>query len=242
MRSGPDGGAYEALSVINKLLTDGPSYQDLLFHFLGDRVVGPQEIRTKGFQCHHLPNPYVAASVLRKSDIFVDPSYSLVGRSMALEAMASGCACIMAKNRRRELSIKEFEGAVFFEPGDPEDLYRKLRILLDHSSLRLKLQKSAPNLPDCVDIYKSAAEMLALIKDIDEIPSLPSLDSPQFLKTKLAILDEEMEAFSSREHRLLFLEEELEKTRKTFQSCIGEYAIQKAQIERLEAKLGEKRG
>lgn len=239
MRSGPDGGAYEALSVINKLLTDGPSYQGLLFHFLGDRVVGPQEVRTRQFQCHHLPCPRVAASVLRKSDIFVDPTPSLVGRSMALEAMASGCACIMARNGRPEFSLKEFESAILFEQGDPQDLYQKLKILLDDSRLRVRLQKSAPNLPGCYDIYKSAAEMLALIKDIDEIPSLPSLDSPQYLKTKLAILDEEMEAFSSREHRLVFLEEQLEKARKTFQSYLGEYVLQKAQIERLEAKLGE---
>ena len=236
--SGPEVGTHEALSVINKLLTEGPPYQDLFFHFLGDRVVGRQEVRTEKFQCHTPPSSREAASVLRKSDIFVDPGHAFVGPGMVLEAMSCGCACIVARNRRPELPLKEFENVTFFEPGDPEDLYQKLKILLEHSSLRLKLQESAPNLPECFDIYQSAAEMLALIKDVDRIPALPPLDGPQFLKTKLVIVDEEIEAFSSREHRLVFLEGELEKTRKTFQSYLGQYALQEAHIDQLEAKLG----
>lgn len=89
--------------------------------------------------CHFEPATRNVAEWLRAIDIFVLPSLSEALSNSLMEAMACGC-CVAASRvgGNPELVAHERTG-LLFRPGDPADLARCLRLLIDQGSLREKL-------------------------------------------------------------------------------------------------------
>jgi glycosyltransferase involved in cell wall biosynthesis len=80
---------------------------------------------------------------LRAMDIFVLPSHSESFSNALLEAMACGCCVIGSRIGGTPELISEGETGLLFEPGDLDELARKLRLAMDDESVRTRLAGAA---------------------------------------------------------------------------------------------------
>ncbi len=80
---------------------------------------------------------------LRGVDIFVLPSHSESFSNALLEAMACGCCVIGSRVGGTPELIAEGQSGLLFEPGDVDDLARKLRLAIEDRSLRERLGAAA---------------------------------------------------------------------------------------------------
>jgi len=70
--------------------------------------------------------------ILSKTDIFVMPSYSEGLSNAIMEAMASGCACVVSRVGGNLFLIQEGETGLCFKPGDRDTLREHVRFLIEH--------------------------------------------------------------------------------------------------------------
>ena len=116
------------------VLGDGPLRDDL------DRLSSELGVRSHVvFQ----PGSSNVERWLRATDIFVLPSYSESFSNALLEAMACGCCVIGSRVGGTPELIHEGETGLLFEPGDPDELARKLQLALDDASLRTRVAAAA---------------------------------------------------------------------------------------------------
>ncbi|MFH0770848.1 MAG: glycosyltransferase [Candidatus Peregrinibacteria bacterium] len=81
--------------------------------------------------------------LIRKTDIFVLPSYSEGLSNALMEAMASGCACIASDTGGNRFLIKNGVSGFLFPPGDREALTAHIRRLIADSAKRRALGEGA---------------------------------------------------------------------------------------------------
>lgn len=116
------------------ILGDGPLRDDL------DRLSGELGVRGRViFQ----PGSSNVEGWLCATDIFVLPSHSESFSNALLEAMACGCCVIGSRVGGTPELIHEGKTGLLFEPGDPDELARKLRLAMDDAPLRTSLAAAA---------------------------------------------------------------------------------------------------
>jgi L-malate glycosyltransferase len=93
-------------------------------------------------QCAFQPAVSDVASWLKSIDIFVLPSISEALSNSLMEAMACGCACIASRTGGNPELIRDGETGLLFEPGNSEDLARKIHRLSHDSDLRSRLAQA----------------------------------------------------------------------------------------------------
>lgn len=81
--------------------------------------------------------------ILKKTDIFVLPSYSEGLSNALMEAMSSGCACIASEVGGNRFLIENGISGFLFPPGDRAMLQSHIRRLIDDPAKRQSLAKSA---------------------------------------------------------------------------------------------------
>lgn len=183
-------GFYEGITAINRLLAYTPSPEKYFFHFFGKREVLVHEINTEKYKSHGVVDRTQAAGIMRNSDIFIDPSHFQGFGLTALEAMSSGCACIMPCKGGGNDFVTHLENALFFNGGDVDHLFQRLQLLVDCVSFRKKLQKNGPSsLSKKFSIYNSVKQYMDIIKNWELLPELPDFDSIEFLKYRLIVVE-----------------------------------------------------
>jgi L-malate glycosyltransferase len=93
-------------------------------------------------QCVFQPAVSNVASWLKSIDIFVLPSISEALSNSLMEAMACGCACIASRTGGNPELIRDGETGLLFEPGNSQDLAKKLDSLMNDPGLRSRLAKA----------------------------------------------------------------------------------------------------
>ena len=79
------------------------------------------------------------AEWLSEIDIFVLPSLTEALSNALMEAMACGCCAVASNVGGNPELVKNGETGLLFQPGDPEDLARVLRTLIERPELRREL-------------------------------------------------------------------------------------------------------
>jgi hypothetical protein len=151
--------------------------------------------------------------------------------------MASGCACVLPRQGGGTDFSAHFENALHFEGGNIEDLYEKVRLLLDFPVFRAEIQTRAAQVPRRLTIDRSAAAFIDLIENPDQIPEIPDMDSAFYFRARLAVLEEAAAASKRKEAHIFYLGNELEKTRERFRYFMNECYSQKLYIAELEEKV-----
>ena len=82
-------------------------------------------------------------ALLRKSDIFVLPSYYEGFPNSLLEAMASGLACVSSNVGSVQDLIEDSINGLMFPAGDIEKLTEQLSMLIDNQNIRVDLGHNA---------------------------------------------------------------------------------------------------
>jgi glycosyltransferase involved in cell wall biosynthesis len=116
------------------ILGDGPLRDDL------GRLAADLGVRNHVIFQPGAPN---VEEWLRATDIFVLPSHSESFSNALLEAMACGCCVIGSRVGGTPELITEGETGLLFEPGDADELTRKLRLAMDDTPLRMRLAAAA---------------------------------------------------------------------------------------------------
>jgi glycosyltransferase involved in cell wall biosynthesis len=83
------------------------------------------------------------ANELMQTTIYVLPSFIENSPNSLAEAMAIGTPCVASNAGGIPSMIKNNEDGIIFEKGDPEDLAKKILIVLDNNTLQQKLSKNA---------------------------------------------------------------------------------------------------
>ncbi len=94
-------------------------------------------------QIHFTGLRHDIADILRETDIFVMPSYSEGLSNALMEAMASGCACIVTEVGGNAFLIQNGVSGFFFEPGDRAALESHINRLIEDSHKRIAMGKAA---------------------------------------------------------------------------------------------------
>ena len=81
--------------------------------------------------------------ILATTDIFVMPSYSEGLSNALMEAMSSGCACIVSRVGGNVFLVQEGESGLCFAPGNREELREHVRFLIAHPEKRMEFGKNA---------------------------------------------------------------------------------------------------
>jgi glycosyltransferase involved in cell wall biosynthesis len=76
---------------------------------------------------------------LRTIDIFVLPSLSEALSNSLMEAMACGCCVVASRTGGNHELVEHERTGMLFRPGDPGDLAKCLRLLIEHDFLRERL-------------------------------------------------------------------------------------------------------
>ena len=92
--------------------------------------LGPQN------DCKFVPATSLVANFLCALDIFVLPSRSEAFSNALLEAMACGCCVIGSRARGASELIAKEGNRLHFQPGDPDDLVKKLTAFIQESLRR----------------------------------------------------------------------------------------------------------
>jgi glycosyltransferase involved in cell wall biosynthesis len=80
---------------------------------------------------------------MRVIDIFVQPSLNEALSNSLMEAMACGCCPIASRVGGNPELVEDGVRGLLFEPGDSEDLARKLREVITNRDLRIRLADAA---------------------------------------------------------------------------------------------------
>jgi len=97
-------------------------------------------------QCIFQPAVSDVAPWLQSIDIFVLPSLSEALSNSLMEAMASGCMCIASNTGGNPELIRHGHTGLLFQPGDPDDLTKKLRSVIADAQLRTELAQASTEL------------------------------------------------------------------------------------------------
>lgn len=76
------------------------------------------------------------AILYASSDIFLFPSVSETYGNVVVEAMASGCPCVIAKGGGSQSLVKHGETGFLCEPNNPEDYLKRIDEIISSSELR----------------------------------------------------------------------------------------------------------
>jgi GT2 family glycosyltransferase/glycosyltransferase involved in cell wall biosynthesis len=232
-------GFLEGMAAINRILHEKTAYHHLVFHFFGNRLILPGELLTDQYTYYGVISRKRVGDLLRKTDIFIDPSHFQGFGLTALEAMSSGCACVMPREGGTGDFAEAMENAVFFEGGNVEDLYQKIRLLLDCAAFRGRLQKTATRLPDHLNVYTSVKAFVQVISDHQTIPELPQENSPVELKLKLIVHTRKLEEYQRQEAVHVRIMNELQLMSKNIEHYRDGCAAQKDRIQQLENRLAQ---
>ncbi|MFV0363059.1 MAG: glycosyltransferase family 4 protein [Suipraeoptans sp.] len=172
-RLGGRKGIYDLLKIIPNIITEIP---DVRFYIGGDGEIEKCEKYAIDTGCAHCIeftgwlNPEQKAKYLEKCSIFVLPSYN-EGMPMALlEAMGYGLASISTNVGGIPQVIDNKKDGIIINPGNTNQLYHELLILLENKALKEKLGCLArkkicenytiqSNLKQLLAIYKSLTSM-----------------------------------------------------------------------------------
>jgi glycogen(starch) synthase len=115
-------------------------------------------------------------SLYRVADLCVVPSIYEPFGLVALEAMASGCLCLVADTGGlREVVPEDGTAALRFRARDPKSLARMLEKMLTDEDLRARLIEEAREHVLQFDWAEVARETAAVYAALDEVPSLKIL-------------------------------------------------------------------
>lgn len=114
-------------------------------------------------QCVFQPAVSDVASWLKSIDIFVLPSISEALSNSLMEAMACGCACIASRTGGNPELIRDEETGLLFEPGNYQDLAKKLYRLLNDADLRSRLARAGSR------FIRDGFSLAASVKRMEEI-------------------------------------------------------------------------
>ncbi len=78
------------------------------------------------------------AILYASSDIFLFPSVSETYGNVVVEAMASGCPCVIAKGGGSQSLVKHGETGFLCEPNNPIDYYERIEEIMSSEELRKK--------------------------------------------------------------------------------------------------------
>lgn len=135
-------GYYDLLDVAEAI---SQKRKNIYFYFVGS-TSGKEELveRYKTVrQIIFLGHRTDVASILKKMDVFVLPSYSEGLPNALMEAMASGLACISSSVGGVKYLIKDGKNGMLINPGDQDRLARCVTRLADSAQLRQELGKNA---------------------------------------------------------------------------------------------------
>jgi GT2 family glycosyltransferase len=221
-------GFYEGITAINRLLANTHSKDKYFFHFFGNREVLSHEINTEKYKYHGVVDRTKVAGIMRNTDIFIDPSHFQGFGLPALEAISSGCACIMPAKGGGDDFVTHLENAVFFNGGNVDHLYQRLQLLIDCVSFRNKLQKNgSSSLSEKFSIYNSVKQYMDIIKNWDLLPDLPDFESIEFLKCRLIVEENKNNNSIRKDVQINHLKNELDIVRKRLHHYMDLYKLHK---------------
>jgi glycosyltransferase involved in cell wall biosynthesis len=119
--------------------------------FLGDRVFGEDKVRT-----------------FEAADIFVLPSYSEGFSRSVLEAMAAGLPMVVTRVGAVPDTVTDGVSAFVVEPGDVDELTRRVETLLGDPGLRLAM--GAAGRQRCRERYLAEGVSLRLVEILSSTP------------------------------------------------------------------------
>jgi L-malate glycosyltransferase len=128
--------------------------------------------------CQFQPATAEVAAWLQSINIFVLPSLSEALSNSLMEAMACGCACIASRTGGNPELIRHEETGLLFEPGDANDLTKRLLHFIENPALRTRLARTAVqtirerfSLPASVsrmqEIYETLLNPTTTLKSLD---------------------------------------------------------------------------
>lgn len=116
-------------------------------------------------QCVFHPAVADVAPWLETMDIFVLPSLSEALSNSLMEAMASGCACIASNTGGNPELIRDQVTGLLFQPGNAEDLAKKITCLASNPQVRTGLARSSTQLVQKqFSLEASAARMASIYR------------------------------------------------------------------------------
>ena len=179
-------GYRDGMAAIRQLLSDKQETRHLHFDFFGDRDVEAQPLAGVSYQYHGLLDRESVSQLLRRTDIFIDPSKFQGFGLTALEAMGCGCAVIMPRQGGGQDFGVDGDNLLFFNGGDSEELSQQLRRLVDSSTLRAALQQKARQTAERFSIYDSVQQFIDIIQQRQQwLTDVPELSDKEFYEAKL---------------------------------------------------------
>ena len=109
------------------------------------------------------------------SDVFAFPSISETYGNVVVEAMASGCACVIADGGGSRSFIKHHFNGFLCEPNNEEEYLQRIIQIIDDNNLKQKFRMNSFSLvkkiswSSLVDQYFKELELLAKTTNSDKI-------------------------------------------------------------------------
>jgi glycosyltransferase involved in cell wall biosynthesis len=136
-------GVQDLLSIFPKLkgnvqlliVGDGP--------YRGELEALARQVNTSNIVFLGEQRPENIPSILKGTDIFVNPSYSEGLPTSVLEACAAGCAVVATDVGGTDEIILDGSTGFLVKPGDQQGLTEKVNFLLENKSMRDTLGKNA---------------------------------------------------------------------------------------------------
>lgn len=141
-------GRLESVKGVQDLLVAAESilqrHADVRLFLVGDvRRAQKQQARFASTQVHFLGYRDDVASVLKKMDILVLPSYAEGLPNALMEGMALGKACVAAYVGGVQVLVQDGKNGLTFPPGNQMVLKEKLEKLIADESLRFRIGQAA---------------------------------------------------------------------------------------------------
>lgn len=106
------------------------------------------------------------ASVLKRMDIFVLPSYSEGLPNALMEAMAVGTSSVASRVGGVEILVEDGRTGLLFTPGDRTELTQKLEELIKSPALRRRVGKAAAaRIAESFSLEEESKKLLTILKD-----------------------------------------------------------------------------
>lgn len=169
-RLGKRKGVYDLLDAFEKLIPEVPAAQ-LVLGGDGDVDKVRELVARKNLEKHIHVLGWVSGGqkvrVFQECDIYVLPSYNEGLPGSILEAMATGVPVISTPVGGIPEAVIENRNGFLINPGDTDDLYRKLKMLCQNKELREKMGKESKNI--IMERFEIEKIVLSLIEIYDEV-------------------------------------------------------------------------